>query len=68
MFGYKCQECGRGTVQATTVKDYQTKFDGEPFTVLDAIIGVCDACGARHFNAKERKGGRQLFTELIRNA
>lgn len=61
VFGYKCQECGQGTVQPTTVSDYQTTFDGASFTVPEAVLGVCDVCGARHFNAKERKRWRQFF-------
>jgi hypothetical protein len=50
-------------VHPTTVFAYQTKFDGTPFTVPEAVIGVCDVCGAQHFNAKERKRWRQLFEE-----
>ena len=63
VFGYKCQECGQGTVQPTTIAEYQTTFDGASFTVPEAVLGVCDRCGARHFNAKERRRWRQLFAE-----
>lgn len=63
MFNYKCQECGRGTVRPTRITNYQTKFDEEPFTVPEAVIGVCDICGARHFNAQEWKRWRRLFEE-----
>lgn len=61
MFGYKCQECHEGTVRETTVKGYQTRFDRVPFTVPEAIIGICDKCGAEHHNAGEYKRWRALF-------
>ena len=63
MFGYRCQECGRGTVQETRIAEHETRFGGERFVVPDAIIGVCDACEAQHFNAGERKRWRRLFDE-----
>lgn len=61
MFGYKCQECHEGTVRETTVKGYQTRFDRVPFTVPEAIIGVCDKCGAYSYDAREYKRWRALF-------
>ncbi|NCO34985.1 MAG: hypothetical protein AUJ92_00530 [Armatimonadetes bacterium CG2_30_59_28] len=63
MFGFKCQECGKGTVNPTTVHDYQTRFDGQHFVVPEAVIGVCESCGARHFSAEERYRWRQLYAE-----
>ena len=50
-------------MQPTTVADYQTTFDGTPCTVPVAVLGVCDVCGAQHFNAKERQRWRQLLAE-----
>ncbi len=61
MFGYKCQECHEGTVRETAVNGYQTRFDRVPFTVPEAIIGICDKCGAEHHNAGEYKRWRALF-------
>lgn len=61
MFGYKCQECHEGTVRRTTVKGYQTRFDRVPFTVPEAIIGICDKCGAYSYDAREYKRWRALF-------
>ena len=63
MFGYKCQECGRGVVQATSLRDYEAKFEGSSLAIPEAIVGVCDACGAQHFSAAERKRWRRLFEE-----
>jgi len=63
MFGYKCQECGQGTVQPTTFRNYETRFGKRPFVVPEAVIGVCDLCGAQHFNAREWKRWRQLHAE-----
>jgi len=61
MFNYTCQECHKGTVRETRVKGYQTRFDRVPFTVPEAIIGICDKCGAEHHNAGEYKHWRALF-------
>lgn len=61
MFGYKCEECGKGTVRAKKFKNYKTKFKKKPFTVPSATIGVCNNCGGQHFSAKEYKRWRALF-------
>src|SRR5437867_3322062 len=52
-YGYKCQECGQGTVLERVFPEYHTKVKGYPVTVDNARIGVCDRCGAEHFDAKE---------------
>jgi len=65
MFGYSCQECGRGIVKPTVIKHYKTKFSGYPFVVPEAAIGICDVCGAKHFSAEERKRWRKLFEESL---
>jgi len=52
-FGYKCQECGQGTVLENIFPEYHTKVKGYPLTVVDARIGVCDRCGAQHFDPNE---------------
>lgn len=61
MFGYKCQECHRGTVREATRKDFEVKFDRMPFVVPEAVIGECDVCGAEHFHGREYKRWRKLF-------
>ena len=61
MFGYHCQECGKGTVKPVQVKNYPTKFAGYPFIVEEALIGQCDICGAEHFSAFELKRWKRLF-------
>jgi len=61
MFGYKCQECHRGTVREATRKEFEVKFDRIPFVVPEAVIGECDACGAEHFHGREYKRWRKLF-------
>ncbi len=53
VFGYKCQECGRGTVRSTNFADYSTKIQGYPLLIRNATIGICDSCGAKHFDAQE---------------
>lgn len=61
MFGYKCEKCGLGVVKANRVRKYETKIDGIPFSVDDALIGVCEKCGAKYFNARETKRWRDAF-------
>jgi len=61
MFGYLCQECGKGTVKPVRVKNYRTKFSGYPFIVEEAFIGQCNVCGAEHFSASELKRWKKLF-------
>jgi putative zinc finger/helix-turn-helix YgiT family protein len=62
-FGYKCQECGQGTVLEKIVPEYKTKLKGYPLTVEDARIGVCDRCGAEHFDPNETMRWRSLLEE-----
>ena len=62
-FGYRCQECGQGIVQAQTIPEFHTKIKGYPFVVKDARIGICDACGAKHFGAKEIERWERMFDE-----
>jgi len=61
MFEYKCDKCGQGAVKANKVRKYETKIDGIPFSVENAVIGVCDQCGAKYFNARETKRWRDVF-------
>jgi ribonuclease HIII len=61
MFNYKCEECGKGTVKKAVFHDYKTKIKGYPFVVPEAIIGVCDNCGAKHFEARETKRWEALY-------
>lgn len=60
-FGYRCQECGRGTVVENRIAEYRTKIRGYPFTVRDAGVGVCDLCGAEHFAAQETERWERMF-------
>lgn len=53
LFGYKCQECGKGTVLEKIFPEYKTRLGGYPVIVHNARIGICDRCGAEHFNANE---------------
>lgn len=62
-FGYKCQECGQGTVLENVYPEYKTKLKGYPLTVENARIGVCDRCGAEHFDARETVRWRALLED-----
>jgi DNA-binding transcriptional regulator YiaG len=61
MFGYLCEKCGRGRVKATTIEGFPTRFDGTPFIVPTAAVGVCGKCGAKYFSSGERKKWREQF-------
>ena len=63
LFGYRCQECGKGTVVEKVFAAYQTKVKGRPLTLANARIGVCDRCGAEHFDPTETRRWRQLLGE-----
>jgi putative zinc finger/helix-turn-helix YgiT family protein len=63
MFGFKCEECGRGTVQEARRNDFEVRFNRIPFVVPDAVVGVCDSCGAVNFDGREYKRWRRLFDE-----
>jgi putative zinc finger/helix-turn-helix YgiT family protein len=62
-FGYKCQECGQGTVMRKVFPEYKTKLRGYPVTVQNACIGVCDRCGAEHFDPNETLRWRMELEE-----
>src|SRR2546425_1718293 len=62
-FGYKCQECGQGTVLEKVFPEYKTKVKGYPLTVENARVGVCDRCGAEHFDPNETMRWRTLLEE-----
>ena len=62
VFGYKCQECGKGTVRKRVFPQYQTKVNGHPVMVENAQIGVCDGCGAEHFDPTETLRWRKEHT------
>jgi len=62
-FGYKCQECGQGTVLEKVFPEYKTKVKGYPLTVENARIGVCDRCGAEHFDPNETVRWRTLLED-----
>ena len=63
MFGNRCEECGRGTVRETRRKDFQVPFDGILVVVPEAIIGVCDVCGAINYHGREYHRWRELFNK-----
>ena len=62
-FGYKCQECGQGTVVEKRVPQYRTRVKGYPWTVANAHLGICNRCGAEHFDPNETLRWRTEFEE-----
>lgn len=62
---YPCPECGKGTIRPTRVQNYKTRIKGQPFVVDEAVIGICDQCGEKTFNAKEIKRWGKCYQEAI---
>ena len=62
-FGYQCQECGQGTVREKVFTKYKTKMKGHPLIIENARIGVCNRCGAEHFDPHETVRWRNLLHE-----
>lgn len=65
MFGYRCQECGKGTVRTKQVKNYEARFGNRKVIVPIATIGICDFCGAKHYSASERKRWKALLGQTV---
>jgi putative zinc finger/helix-turn-helix YgiT family protein len=64
-FDYTCPECERGTMQTTRVQNHKTRIKGYPFVVDEAVIGVCDRCGARAFAPEETRRWEVLFSRSL---
>jgi putative zinc finger/helix-turn-helix YgiT family protein len=63
MFNYICEECGKGTVREKVFENYRTRIKGYPFVVDKAVIGICDQCGAKHFDSNETKRWEYLYNK-----
>lgn len=63
MFNYVCEECGKGTVKEKVFENYRTKIKGYLFVVDKAVIGVCDQCGAKHFDSNETKRWEDFYNK-----
>lgn len=64
-FGYRCPECGKGTVRQQEFLNYKTKVENYPFVVSKAIIGVCDVCGCKNFDPQERQRWIELYKKEL---
>lgn len=65
-FGFTCESCTSGIVKMRCLVNYQTKVSGIPVVVPMARIGICDRCGAEHFNPTEvERWGQGLPPSLI---
>ncbi len=65
LFEFTCPECERGTVRTTRIHNYKTKIKGYPFTVDEALIGVCDECEAQSFAPEETQRWNALFSHSL---
>lgn len=63
LFEFPCPECGQGIVRTTRILNYTTKIKGYPFTVDEALIGVCEVCGAKSFAPEETDRWEALFAQ-----
>lgn len=60
MFGYSCDNCGRGIIRTRMFKNHEVKRGPVRWVVPRAKIGVCDLCGERNYAAKEVKRWEKL--------
>ena len=67
MFGYQCQECGKGTVVDQVFPKYNIKVHGKPALAENAHVGICDYCRAEHFDPTEVLRWRNLHTSVERH-
>jgi putative zinc finger/helix-turn-helix YgiT family protein len=56
-----CANCGKGKIEFQSVKDFETKVRGVPFTVPEASVGICNSCGAKFYSPNEIRRWQQLF-------
>lgn len=61
MFNYKCEECLEGVVRDVEKKNYKVTVDDVEFYVPNAVIGVCDHCGAVNYAGEEMHRWHDLF-------
>jgi putative zinc finger/helix-turn-helix YgiT family protein len=64
MIEFQCEECRKGHIRWEVRKNFPTKVRGYPLVVPEAIIGVCDNCGAEAFDPQETRRWAALFEEL----
>ena len=67
MFEFICQECGKGNVEARVLSEFETRVRGNPFTIKDAVIGICNKCGARFFDPNETRRWREVYDGSIQS-
>jgi hypothetical protein len=67
MFGYRCQECGKGIVKPKRVSNYKARLGNQVVVVPIATIGICDVCGAKHYSAAERKRWRSILNQKLKH-
>ncbi len=62
MYNYQCEECSKGTVKKTVIKNYEVKIFEKPFIVPTATIGLCNTCGSFNYDGKEMHRWKDLYT------
>lgn len=67
MSNFLCEKCGKGTVEQRKV-EHEANFRGIKFLIKDAVIGICNNCGAEYFDAKEFERWQQLFEVSLSNS
>ena len=65
MIEFLCEECKEGRVRWQTRANYSTKVHGHPFVVPEAVVGVCDHCGAEAFDPQESRRWARLYDESL---
>lgn len=64
MIEFQCERCKEGHVRWQVLRNYLTKVGGYPFVVPEAVVGVCDNCGAEAFDPQENRRWAALYSEL----
>jgi len=62
----KCPECGKGAVERKTFHNYLARLNKISFVVKNAVIDVCDTCGAKFYNSKEIERWERIRDKRVR--
>lgn len=68
LFGYRCPECREGRVRTVVASQFETCIEGDPFTVKNAVVGICDSCNTTHFAPDEVERWEGLYLQANRES
>jgi hypothetical protein len=62
---YRCPHCRPGIVFRKTMP-FKTKVRNIEIDIPDAVIGICNKCGKKTFNAKELKRWEKILDDRVK--